>query len=127
MRRKPGHEFLAGISREALEREHSIPLNVPRSDGAYLPFANGFATPSGKAELYSEALAAAGLDPVVAYTAPTESRHGEQARQYPLELLSRKHDNFLNTTFCNLAGHQKMERRFELQMNTADASARGIT
>ena len=125
--RKPGHEFLVGISREALEREHSIPLNVPRSDGAYLPFANGFATPSGKAELYSEALAAAGLDPVVAYTAPTESRHGEQARQYPLELLSRKHDNFLNTTFCNLAGHQKMERRFELQMNTADASARGIS
>ena len=124
---KPGHEFLAGITREALEREHSIALNVPRSNGAYLPFANGFATPSGKAELYSEALAAAGLDPVAAYIAPTESRHGEQAGQYPLELLSRKHDNFLNTTFCNLAGHQKMERRFELQMNTVDASARGIT
>ena len=118
---KPGHEFLAGINREALEREHSIPLNVPRSDGAYLPFANGFATPSGKAELYSERLAAAGLDPVVAYIAPTESRHGERARRYPLELLARKHDNFLNTTFCNLAGHQKMERRFELQMNAVDA------
>jgi anaerobic selenocysteine-containing dehydrogenase len=124
---KPGHEFLAGISREALEREHSIPLNVPRSDGAYLPFANGFATPSGKAELYSGRLAASGLDPVVAYIAPTESRHGDRAGQYPLELLARKHDNFLNTTFCNLAGHQKMERRFELQMNAVDASARGIT
>jgi anaerobic selenocysteine-containing dehydrogenase len=43
-----------------------------------------------------------------------------------LELLSRKHDNFLNTTFCNLPGHQKMERRFELQMNAVDATARGI-
>jgi anaerobic selenocysteine-containing dehydrogenase len=124
---KPGHEFLAGISREALEREHSIPLKVPRSNGAYLPFSNGFATPSGRAELCSEALAAAGLDPVAAYNAPTESRHGEQARKYSLELLPRKHDNFLNTTFCNLAGHQKMERRFELQMNAVDASARGIT
>jgi anaerobic selenocysteine-containing dehydrogenase len=122
----PGHDFFEGITREALERKHSIPLNVPRTNGAYLPFANGFATPSGKAELYSEALAAEGLDPVAAYIAPTESRHSEQARQYPLELLSRKHDNFLNTTFCNLPGHQKMERQFELQLNAVDASARGI-
>ncbi len=122
----PGHEFVEGITREALEREHSIPLNVPRTNGAYLPFANGFATPSGKAALWSEELAASGLDPVVAFTAPTESRHSSQAQRYPLELLSRKHDNFLNTTFCNLPGHQKMERRFELQMNVVDASARGI-
>jgi len=123
---EPGHDFLAGITRQALEREHSIALNVPRQDGVYLPFADGFATSSGKAELYSEALAAAGLDPVVAYIAPAESRHSEQARQYPLELLARKHDNFLNSTFCNLPGLQKMERRFELQMNAVDAQARGI-
>jgi len=121
------HDFLKGITRERLEREHSVALNVPRTNGAYLPFANGFATPSGKAELYSETLAAAGLDPVAAFNAPTESRHSPQARQYPLELLSRKHDNFLNTTFCNLPGHQKMERQFELQMNAVDAIARGIT
>jgi len=121
-----GHNFMDGITREVLEREHSIALNVPRSNGAYLPFADGFATPSGKAELCSEALAVAGLDPVAAFAAPTESRHSEQARQYPLELLSRKHDNFLNTTFCNHPGHQKMERRFELQMNAVDAEVRGI-
>jgi anaerobic selenocysteine-containing dehydrogenase len=123
---KPGHEFVEGITREALQREHSIPLNVPRTNGAYLPFANGFPTPSGKAELYSESLAASGLDPVATFTAPVESRHSEQAGRYPLELLSRKHDNFLNTTFCNLPGHQKMERQFELQMNEVDASSRGI-
>jgi anaerobic selenocysteine-containing dehydrogenase len=120
------HDFLKGITREALQREHSIPLNVPRSSGVYLPFADGFATPSGKAELCSATLAAAGLDPVAAFTAPAESRHTDQARRYPLELLSRKHDNFLNSTFCNLPGHQKMERQFELQMNAVDATARGI-
>jgi len=120
------HEFLKGITRERLEGEHSVALNVPRKDGVYLPFAEGFATASGKALLYNEALAEAGMDPVANYVAPVESRHGEQAKQYPLELLARKHDNFLNSTFCNLAGHQKMERRFELQMNKADAAARGI-
>jgi anaerobic selenocysteine-containing dehydrogenase len=95
--------------------------------GAYLPFARGFSTPSGKAELYSEALAAEGLDPVAKFIAPTESRHSLAAQRYPLELLSRKHDNFLNTTFCNLESHQKMERRFELQMNAVDAAARDIS
>jgi anaerobic selenocysteine-containing dehydrogenase len=134
-----GHPFLQGITRAALEQAHSIELNVPREaagnlDGAngsargpYLPFAHGFATASGKAELYSQSLADVGLDPVASFTAPTESRHSPAAQQYPLELLSRKHDNFLNTTFCNLEGHQKMERRFELQMNVADASARAIS
>jgi len=119
-------EFLRGITRERLEHEHSIPLNVPRSDGAYLPFAEGFATPSGKALLCNDALRAQGLDPVVEFVAPEESRHTAAARRYPLELLGRKHDNFLNSTFCNLEGHQKMERRFELQMSAVDARARGI-
>ncbi len=121
------HEFLQGITRAALEREHSMALNLPLSHGAYLPFAGGFQTASGKAELYSEPVAASGLDPVAAFQAPAESRLGEEAGRYPLELLARKHDNFLNSTFCNLPGHQKMERRFELQMNAVDASVRGIS
>jgi anaerobic selenocysteine-containing dehydrogenase len=142
-----GHEFLEGITREALEREHWMELRVPREvgkaggedgsgEGVYLPFAKGFATASGKAELYSESLAAEGLEPVAAFTAPTESRYGREAGRdsldkdsldkYPLELLGRKHDNFLNTTFGNLAGMQARERRFELQMNAVDAQSRGI-
>jgi anaerobic selenocysteine-containing dehydrogenase len=122
-----GHPYIEGITRQALQAAHSIPLNLPRNaDGAYLPFASGFATPSGKAELYSPSMAAAGMEPVVEFIPPTESRHSPQARLYPLELLARKHDNFLNSTFCNLEGHQKMERRFELQMNQLDAAPRGI-
>lgn len=121
------HPWLRGITREHLEQDHSLPLQVPRQeDGAYLPFAEGFATPRGKAELASAALAQAGLDPVAEFVAPAESRHSEQARRYPLEFVPRKLDNFLNTTFCNLPGHQKMNRRFELQMHPGDAAARGI-
>jgi anaerobic selenocysteine-containing dehydrogenase len=120
------HPWLAGINRAALGREHSMPLRVPQEQGAFLPFAQGFATADGRAELASAALAAEGLDPVAAFVAPQESRFSPLAAQYPLELLSRKHDNFLNSTFCNLPGHQPMERRFELQLNRADADARGI-
>ena len=76
----------------------------------FLPFAEGnFGTPSGKAELYSEDLKAQGLDPVAGIYPPDESRHSSQARQFPLELLARKADNFLNTTFSNLPVVQEME------------------
>ncbi len=76
------HPWLQGIDRGRLEREGHVRLNfgkaglrsagqpgaaVPTQAGyaPFLPFAQGnFATPSGKAELYSESLKAQGLDPV---------------------------------------------------------------
>jgi anaerobic selenocysteine-containing dehydrogenase len=92
-----------------------------------LPFAQGgFPTSSGKAEFYSESLAAQGLDPVLAFVPPTESRHSPPAHTYPLELLARKADNFLNTTFTNLLAMQQMEDRHLLEMTAADAGPRGI-
>ena len=91
----------------------------------YLPFAHGFATPNGKALLYNESLVALGLDPVVSFTPPTESRHRNKSR-YPLELLARKSDNHLNSTFCNLPTHQKMETPGLLEISAADAASRGI-
>ena len=63
---------------------------------------------------------------MAAFTPPDESRHGSQARQFPLELLARKADNFLNTTFCNLPVVQEMEEAGLLEMSAADARTRGI-
>ncbi len=164
------HPWLEGITRERLEREGQVRLNLrfsisdfrfnkasvqepapapvngdieaERERGnqkseignqkseiePFLPFATGFATPSGKAELYSEAQAAQGFDPVAAFVPPTESRHTELARRYPLELLPRKAVNWLNTTFCNLPTHQALEGHGDdvLDITAADARARGI-
>ncbi len=124
--------WLKGIDRERLEREGHVRLNFAGngSDAAqspFLPFAEGnFATPSGKAELYSESLRALGLHPVVDFTPPAESRHGSQAKSFPLEMLARKADNFLNSTFSNLPVTQQMEELGLLEMNAIDARARGI-
>jgi anaerobic selenocysteine-containing dehydrogenase len=121
--------WLAGIDRARLEREGHVRLNLPASkDGAFLPYAEGgaFATPSGKIELYSEALAAQGLDPVATFVPPTESRHDAAAGKYPLELLGRKADNYLNSTFANVASMQALETPDRLEINVADAEARGI-
>ncbi len=123
--------WLEGITRERLETEGHIRLNFEgngaKPDKPFLPFANGnFRTPSGKALLYNESLKAQGLDPVAEFIPPEESRHTENAKAFPLELLARKADNFLNSTFTNLPSVQAMEEVGLLEMNPADAKPRGI-
>jgi anaerobic selenocysteine-containing dehydrogenase len=138
------HPWLLGIDRERLEREGHVRMRfgeaelcsagqpgaaVPRQStyAAFLPFARGnFSTASGKAELYSESLKAQGLDPVVHFEPPSESRHSEHAKSFPLELLARKADNFLNSTFSNLPTIQEMEEPGLLEMNASDAGTRRI-
>jgi anaerobic selenocysteine-containing dehydrogenase len=119
--------LLKGVTREKLAANGHVRLNFgDEPSKPYLPFANGnFPTPSGRAELYSEALKAQGLDPVVDFIPPTESRHGKPGA-FPLELLARKADNFLNTTFANQPSMQKMEEVGLLEMSQGDAKPRGI-
>jgi len=117
---------LAGIGRERLERDPYVRLNLNGGE-PWLPFANGFPTPTGKARLYDANLIAHGMDPVATFVPPEESRHTSAAQRYPLELLARKADNFLNSTFVNLPTHQKMEpHQHELEIASEDAKRRGI-
>jgi anaerobic selenocysteine-containing dehydrogenase len=129
--------WMDGINRERLEQGQvrlSFEGQKDAGEGAratpvapFLPFAQGnFRTASGKAELYSEAVKALGLDPVADFTPPTESRHGQNGNGLPLELLARKADNFLNSTFSNLPSVQEMEEPGLLEISAADARARGI-
>jgi anaerobic selenocysteine-containing dehydrogenase len=67
-----------------------------------------------------------GLDPVAAFVPPPESRHTSTAKAFPLELLARKADNFLNSTFSNLPVLQLLEETGLLEISSADADARGI-
>jgi anaerobic selenocysteine-containing dehydrogenase len=139
--------WLRGITRERLEREGQVRLNFasqwPVASGQpgntqttsstdchqpFLPFAHGnFRTPSGKAELYSEAMKALGLDPVAEFKPPSESRHGAEKTTFPLELLARKADNFLNSTFTNQPSVQAMEEVGLLEMHSTDAQVRAIS
>ncbi len=121
----PGME---DVSFEALEERGHIPLSFHRK--GFRPFCSGrLETPTGKIEFYSETLASAEADPLPAFTPPTESRWGERAARYPLEFLPRKADNYLNSTFANLAGHGKMEerKRQSLEMHPEDTRTRGIS
>jgi anaerobic selenocysteine-containing dehydrogenase len=121
---------LKGLTRERLEKEGHIRLNF-EGDGVppkpFLPYAEGnFQTVSGKAELYNEKLKEQGLDPVAAFIPPQESRNSPASKAFPLELLARKADNFLNSTFANVPSVRQMEEFGILEMSRPDAERRGI-
>ncbi|PYX41693.1 MAG: molybdopterin oxidoreductase [Acidobacteria bacterium] len=125
--------WLHGIDRGRLETEGHVRLNFEgsganaRPPAPFLPFAQGgFQTPDRKAQLYNPALAAQGLDPVAEFVPPLESRHGGSSQTLPLELLARKADNFLNSTFSNLPSVQSMEEPGLLELHPKDAHPRGI-
>ncbi|MFO1324202.1 MAG: molybdopterin oxidoreductase family protein [Burkholderiales bacterium] len=95
----------------------------------YAPFAHGnFPTPSGKCEFASTSQAAQGADPLPAYVPPRESPASNPtlARRYPLAFISPPARNFLNTSFANLPAFVAEERTPWLDLNPADAAARGI-
>jgi anaerobic selenocysteine-containing dehydrogenase len=113
-----GHPFLEGITVEALDREHSLRLHFPRNGGPFLPFADGgFGTASGKCEFHAETLA---------YTPPVESRMGDAAlrARYPLEMISPKNDDSMNSTFGNR--HTTDMQTSVIHVHAADAATRGI-
>lgn len=116
------HAWFAGVTKERLEREGHVALQLPINErGEVLPFStrDWFQTPSGRGE----------LTPVPAFVAPVESRaSNKKDKRFPLEFLPRKADNYMNTTFANLPGHQQMERKLAgvLEMHAVDAAARGI-
>jgi anaerobic selenocysteine-containing dehydrogenase len=115
-------EQALGDGAEELEAKRCI-----RQQSAAEAFANGvFTTPSGKIEFHSSALATQGLDAMPTFHAPEESRRGANAKTFPLEFLPRKADNYMNSTFANLPGHQKMESPGIVAMHASDASARQI-
>jgi anaerobic selenocysteine-containing dehydrogenase len=112
------HPFMAGITRERLEREHSVRLQVSAPGTPFLPFAEGkFGTPSGKCELVPEALE---------YVPPVESRRGDRAllTRFPLEMISPKNDDSMNSTFGNRAAEDRETSR--LAVHPDDAAMRGI-
>jgi anaerobic selenocysteine-containing dehydrogenase len=109
------HPFVNGITLEELDREHSVRLRLPEP---FLPFAHGgFGTPDGKCHFHAETLG---------YTPPVESRHGDGELRaiYPLELISPKNDDSMNSTF----GYRDAVdlQTATLHMAAGDAERRGI-
>jgi anaerobic selenocysteine-containing dehydrogenase len=111
-----GHPWLEGISYERLWEEGYARLTRPED---WRPFANGrFPTKSGKAELYSESLREAGLDPL---PSPGEIRSGRG-----LQLITGKQLHYLNSGYSNMDRHRRRAGELFVELHADDARERGI-
>jgi anaerobic selenocysteine-containing dehydrogenase len=130
--------FLGGITLERLQTEGTVPLAVDNAT----PFADGrFPTPSGRVELYSQALAAAGLDPLpgsfagreddgslaaggLSRVKPAATNGWDPARS--LCLLSGASHHFVSSSLASQGGLLERAGPPFVEIHPADAAARGI-
>lgn len=119
----PSH-FLEGIDFERLKSGEPQRVNVSEQSN---PFADGFFTPSGKLEFYSERMKQQGLDPLPHYRACSESPENHALHQrYPLQLLAPPSVHFLNSSFGVVDEQRRRMGSPSVKINPADASRRGI-
>ncbi len=124
-RREPSFR---GITLERLRSEGAVPLALPDEP----PFADlRFPTPSGKVELYSGILAAAGADPLPGHFVPGDD--GGAAPGDPswpeaeaLELLTGASHHFVTSSLANQRGLLDRAGTPFVEIHPDDAACRGI-
>jgi anaerobic selenocysteine-containing dehydrogenase len=120
---------LRGITLARLRSEATVPINLDNAT----PFADGrFPTPSGKVELFSQALAEKGVDPLPGRFAVADDDGGVSADDpaFPpgeaLHLLTAASHHFVSSSFANQAAFLKNEGPPFIEIHPADAARRGI-
>jgi anaerobic selenocysteine-containing dehydrogenase len=114
---------LPGLDVDTMRETGHLRLDLPEELLLYAD--GGYATPDGKAHLYSETAANAGHDPLPAYVPSNEGPEAELRSRFPLLLLTPKnHTRFLNTSYSKHHGDRERGPYFEI--DPVDAGARGI-
>jgi len=86
-----------------------------------------WSTPSGKIEIYSEAMAQRGLDPLPAHLPESEGlANREAASRFPLQVISAATHYFIGASFQHVPRLQEMLSRPTIEISPEDARVRGI-
>ena len=111
-----------GITFEDLLGQHIIYVTPPLEYRKYQK--EGFKTPSGKVELYSQKLEDINQDPIPVYRVPEES--SGQINRYPLIGTTRRPGNYVHTRFRNTPSLSKIQPDPLIRINPRDADLRRI-
>ena len=115
-----------GVSFEQLQRKGWARANTdsPRRWGVN---SGKWPTPSGKIEIYSQALATLGVDPLPAHVDEVEGLSSAAAKgEYTLQVISAATHYFIGASFQHVPRLQEMMARATFEVSPADARARGI-
>jgi anaerobic selenocysteine-containing dehydrogenase len=88
-----------------------------------VPFTEGFPTPSGKLEFFSESARADGHDPLPGYVAPVRAT---EDNAHPLALIAPASHWFLNSMLANKPDLMKKAGGPRIELHPEDATARGL-
>lgn len=112
------HPLLAGITLESLLQHGYLHLH---HEAEWMPFAEGgFATPSGRARLFTSALSESGA---AAPPIPGEIPISPPGR---LQLVTGKALHFLNSSYSHQEPHRRRAGELTLQIHAEDAAERGL-
>ncbi|QKG18579.1 molybdopterin-containing oxidoreductase family protein [Actinomadura verrucosospora] len=117
------HPWMAGVTLDRLRKEGFVRMAVP---DPFVPYADGFPTPSGRLEFRSARAAGAGADPLSGYVPPVEVADPERARRYPFALISAASHEFLNTQFGNNPELRRRAGEPTVRVHPDDAASRGL-
>jgi len=111
-----GHPSMEGITVEKLKERPMLPAisSMP-----------AFGTPSGRLEFYVEKLKGFGQE-LPFYMEPLESQRTPLAQKYPLSLITPHPKYRCHSVFANIPWLRDLDPEPTLEMNSADAQARGI-
>jgi anaerobic selenocysteine-containing dehydrogenase len=117
--------------KQLMENPSGVPFGEPKDDEYFRqhPEEPRFPTPSGKIQLYCEALEQMGYDPLPSYTEPPESPVAtpELASTYPLILTTgARQTAYKNRTLRNLPELRKKAPEAVVEIHPQDAEQYGI-
>jgi anaerobic selenocysteine-containing dehydrogenase len=110
--------YMEGMDAGALWSGRPVRLNIPAN-----PYAEGFATPSGKVEFYSEAMADMNLDPL---PDGEPFRDPDGGDRFGLEFITPPSHFFLNSAFNEIDALREKAGGAVVMIHPETARARGI-
>lgn len=116
----------SGITFEALKKQPVIYTTPPVEYQKYLK--NGFNTPSGQVEIYSQKFKDSGYSPLPEYRELDAVFAGQPGllESYPLIGTTRRPGPYIHTRFRNIPALRKLEPEPLVRLNPEDAGSRGI-
>jgi len=110
--------YLESVDVEAVKSGRAVRLNIPEN-----PYADGFSTPSGKVEFFSQAMADQGLDPL---PDGQPLRDPDGGNRYNLEFITPPHHLLLNSAFNEIEELREKAGEARVMIHPETARIRGI-
>ncbi len=116
--------LMEGIKYEDFENKGFVRANTATESRNFMK--NGWPTPSGKIDIWCDALKEEGVDPLPTYVPEIEGQEDPKRDKYPLQVLSSASHYFIGDSFQSVPRLQAMMSRPTVELNSNEASKRGL-